>query len=141
MVACLARELNAFDRFLIATDTPTGSGVMPLGMLYTISHCASLTDMPAEWFICAATGSNARIYGLNAGFLRAGKDADIALIDAPAGGAKEDALSALKNGDIPAVSAVVSGGVPRFVGRSRNTPAGVRTVRVAVSRLVKDFAE
>jgi enamidase len=76
---------------------------------------------------------------LNSGLLRVGKDADIALIDAPAGGAKHDALSALKNGDAPAVSAVISGGVPRFVGRSRNTPAGMRPVRVAVSRVVENF--
>ncbi len=43
LCARLADQLGAFDRFIIATDTPTGSGVMPLGMLYTIAHCASLT--------------------------------------------------------------------------------------------------
>src|ERR1700744_6241788 len=58
LCARLAEEHGAFDRFLIATDTPTGSGVMPLGMLYTIAHCASLTDMTPERFVCAATGSN-----------------------------------------------------------------------------------
>ena len=71
--ACCARiwrtRLGVFDRFIIATDTPTGSGVMPLGMLYTIAHCASLTKLPAEWFVCAATGSNARVYRLNSGLL------------------------------------------------------------------------
>src|SRR5919109_1612403 len=73
----LAMQLDAFDRFIIATDTPTGSGIMPLGILYTIAHCASLTDMPAEKFVCAATGSNARVYGLDSGFLAAGKAADV----------------------------------------------------------------
>ena len=48
LCARLAEQHGAFDRFIIATDTPTGSGVMPLGMLYTIAHCASLTDMPPE---------------------------------------------------------------------------------------------
>ena len=38
----LVRKADQFDRFLIATDTPTGSGIMPLGMLYTIGHLASL---------------------------------------------------------------------------------------------------
>jgi len=38
LVAKLAMETNQFDRLLIATDTPTGSGIMPLGMMYTISH-------------------------------------------------------------------------------------------------------
>ena len=47
-VADLIRKADQFDRFLIATDTPTGSGIMPLGMMYTITHLASLTDMPVE---------------------------------------------------------------------------------------------
>ncbi len=38
------------------------------------------------------------------------------------------------------MSAVVTDGVPRFVGRSRNTPAGMRSVRVAESRVVQDFS-
>ena len=56
LCARLAEQFGAFDRFIIGTDTPTGSGIMPLGILYTIAHCASLTDMPPERFICAATG-------------------------------------------------------------------------------------
>jgi len=141
LCANLAHELGAFDRFIIATDTPTGSGVMPLGMLYTIAHCASLTTMPPEWFLCAATGSNARIYRLNSGFLAAGRDADIVLLDAPAGGARTTALDAIKNGDIAAVCAVITDGVPRFVGRSRNTPPSIRRVRVAECRVPRDFSE
>ena len=43
----LALELDAFDRFIIATDTPTGSGIMPLGILYTMAHLASLTEHDA----------------------------------------------------------------------------------------------
>ena len=79
------------------------------------------------------TGNNAKAYRLNSGILKAGKDADLLLIDACAGGSQDDALSALRNGDVPAVAAVFSDGVPRFVGRSRNTPAGMRNVRVAGS--------
>jgi enamidase len=140
LCAKLADEMGAFDRFIIATDTPTGSGVMPLGMLYTIAHCASLTALPPEWFVCAATGSNARIYRLNSGFLAAGCDADIVLLDAPEGGSTKTALAAIKNGDIAAVQTVITDGVPRFVGRSRNTPSGMRRVRVADCRLPRDFS-
>jgi len=136
----LVREADQFDRYLIATDTPTGSGIMPLGMLYTITHLASLADLPVEWAIAAATGNNARVYGLNSGFIAPGKDADIAIIDACLGGSKDDALSALANGDITAVSAVITDGVPRFVGRSRNTPEGIRRVRVARSNVIQDFS-
>jgi enamidase len=57
LCARLADQFGAFDRFLIATDTPTGSGILPLGMLYTIAHCASLTDQPPERFLCAATAT------------------------------------------------------------------------------------
>ena len=37
LCARLAMQHGAFDRFIVATDTPTGSGIMPLGML-TRSH-------------------------------------------------------------------------------------------------------
>ncbi len=136
----LVREADQFDRYLIATDTPTGSGIMPLGMMYTITHLASLADLPVEWAIAAATGNNARVYGLNSGFIAPGKDADVVVIDACSGGSKDDAISALANGDIAAVSAVITDGVPRFVGRSRNTPEGIRRVRVARSNVIQDFS-
>jgi enamidase len=136
----LVREADQFGRFLIATDTPTGSGVMPLGMMYTISHLASLADLPPEWAIAAATGNNARVYRLNSGIIAPGRDADIAVIDACSGGSQDDALSALANGDVAAVSAVITDGTPRFVGRSRNTPEGIRRVRVAKSTVMQDFA-
>jgi enamidase len=140
LCARLADQHGAFDRFIIGTDTPTGSGIMPLGMLYTIAHLASLTDMPPERFICAATGSNARIYALDSGILARGKDADVVLIDAPEGGTQATALAAIKHGDIAAIGAVITAGIPRFVGRSRNTPATTRKARVAVSRVTQDFA-
>jgi enamidase len=140
LCARLADQHGAFDRFIIGTDTPTGSGIMPLGMLYTIAHLASLTEMAPERFICAATGSNAKVYGLDSGFLAPGKAADVVLIDAPEGGTQSTALAAIKHGDIAAIGSVVTAGVPRFVGRSRNTPATTRKARVAVSRVTQDFA-
>ena len=140
LCARLAEAHGAFDRFIIGTDTPTGSGIMPLGMLYTIAHLASLTDMPPERFLCAATGSNARVYGLDSGVLAPGKAADVVLIDAPEGGTQVTALAAIKHGDIAAIGAVITAGVPRFVGRSRNTPATTRKAWVASSRVMQDFA-
>jgi hypothetical protein len=41
---------------------------------------------------------------------------------------------------IAAVAAVVTDGVPRFVGRSRNTPAPMHTVRVAQCRIPQDYS-
>jgi enamidase len=140
LCARLAEQHGAFDRFIIATDTPTGTGVMPLGMLYTIAHCASLTDTAAERFVCAATGSNARVYGLDSGFLAPGKAADIVLIDAPDGGTQETALAAIKHGDIVAIGGVITAGVPRFIDRSRNTPPTIRKARVVRSAVMQDFS-
>lgn len=82
----LAVENKAFDRFLIATDTPTGTGMMPLGMIKSITEMATLSDYPPEWMIAAATGNAARVYGLDTGFLQPGKIADLLLVDAPMGG-------------------------------------------------------
>lgn len=140
LVADLLARADALDRLLIATDTPTGSGIMPLGMLYTMSHLASLGNVDPAIAIAAATGNNAAVYNLNSGILAPGRDADVILLDACAGGATSDAVSALRNGDIPAVGAVVTAGVPRFVGRSRNTPAPIRRVRVTTSRVTHDFS-
>src|SRR3954451_1441314 len=136
----LALELDAFDRFIIATDTPTGSGIMPLGILYTMAHLASLTDMTPEQAICAASGNNARVYRLDSGLLKKGNAAAIILLDAPDGGTQATALAAIKHGDIAAIGGVITAGVPRFVGRSRNTPATMRHARFIRSNVMQDFA-
>jgi enamidase len=136
----LVKDAKQTDRFLIATDTPTGSGIMPLGMMYTITHLASLTDMPVETAIAAATGNNAVVYRLNCGFLKPGKDADVVILDACVGGSKKNALDALRNGDIAAVGGVITDAIPRFIGRSRNTPAPNRRIRVAECRVPMDFS-
>lgn len=140
-LADMTVDADQFDRYLIATDTPTGSGIMPLGMMYTITHLASLgRKMAPEMAICAATGNNARTYGIDSGFLQVGKDADVVILDSCVGGTQRTALDAISNGDIAAVAAVITDGVPRFVGRSRNTPASEKTVRVVKSTVMQDFA-
>lgn len=140
LVAKLLEQAGQSERLLIATDTPTGSGIMPLGMLYTMSHLVSLGGVAPEIAVAMATGNNARVYRLNSGILAAGKDADIVLVDACLGGSQNDALAALSNGDIMGVGAVISDGVPRFVGRSRNTPETVRRAKVAECRIPQSFA-
>ena len=139
LVAKLLREARQEERLLIATDTPTGSGVMPLGMLYTMSHLAALAGVAPEIAVAMATGNNAKVYRLNSGLLAPGRDADIVLVDGCLGGSQNDALSALRNGDIMGVGAVMTAGVPRFVGRSRNTPETIRKARVARSQVPQNF--
>jgi enamidase len=135
----LAIDRDAFDRVLIATDTPTGTGMMPLGMIKSITEMATLSDYPAEWMIAAATGNAARVYGLDVGLLQPGKGADLVLVDAPMGGTQKTCLAAIKHGDVWSQVACFTAGVPRFIGRSRNTPPPIRTPRVARSKIVQDF--
>jgi enamidase len=134
LVTELAIANNAFERVLIATDTPTGSGIMPLGILYTLSHLCSLGKVDPEMAIAAATGNNAKVFRLNSGVLAPGRDADIVLLDACEG------LSALRNGDVAGVGAVVTSGIPRFVGKSRNTPPTQKKIRTTKSTLMQDFS-
>ena len=54
LVAQLLAKAEQYERLLIATDTPTGSGIMPLGMLYTMSHLASLGGVAPELAIAMA---------------------------------------------------------------------------------------
>ncbi len=140
LVAKLLKAADQEERLLIATDTPTGTGVMPLGMLYTMSHLAALADVPPEITVAMATGNNARVYRLNSGVLAPDRDADITLVDACLGGSQNDALSALRNGDIMGVAAVITDGVPRFIGRSRNTPETMRKAKVAHSHVPQNFS-
>jgi enamidase len=140
LVAKLLAEADQNDRLLIATDTPTGSGIMPLGLLYTMSHLVSLGGVAPELAVAMATGNNAKVYRLNSGVIAAGRDADLVLVDACLGGSQNDALSALHNGDIMGVGAVITDGVPRFVGRSRNTPETRRRAKVARCTIAQTFA-
>ena len=140
LVAKLLAEAGQNERLLIATDTPTGSGIMPLGMLYTMSHLVSLAGVVPELAVAMATGNNARVYRLNSGIIAPGRDADLVLVDACLGGSQKDCFSALRNGDVLGVGAVISNGVPRFVGRSRNTPETTRKARVAHCKIPQSFA-
>ena len=89
----MAIEAQEFDRLIFATDTPTGTGMMPLGMIKTVVEMACLTDHSPEMMVCAATGNNANVYKLNTGFIKRGKDADIMIVDAPLGSTGKTALA------------------------------------------------
>jgi enamidase len=60
--------------------------------------------------------------------------------DALNGGTQDSAPKAIKHGDIAVIGAVVTAGIPRFVGRSRNTPATTRKARTARSNVMQGFA-
>ena len=126
----LVREHGRFDRLLISTDTPTGTGVVPLGMFHLIAELVSLEGLTVEEAIAAATGSVGRVYGLDAGLLEVGRPADLLVLDAPLGSMGDDWAGALQVGDVPALCAALTGGEVRYT-KSRNTPAPKRPVREA----------
>jgi enamidase len=124
-----ALAIGDFHRLLIATDTPTGTGVIPLGMLRSAAELASLGPFDGRQAIAASTGNVAGVYGLESGRLAVGAPADLVVTDAPVGSQASGVFSALELGDIPAVACVVSAGVLR-VNVSRNTPPPAKPVRV-----------
>ncbi|MBW8763281.1 MAG: amidohydrolase family protein [Microbacterium sp.] len=124
-----AFDRDMFDRIVIGSDTPTGTGVMPLGVMKTVAELSSLSRVAPALVWAAATGNNANVWDLPAGFLEPGRAADIVIMDAPWGSTRDDALGALEVGDIPGISAVITGGVVRTL-RSRNTPQAARAATV-----------
>ena len=128
-ICALAREHGQLGRVLIASDTPTGTGVVPLALWHLAAELVSLGGL--EWFeaIAAMTGSPARVYGLESGRLEVGAAADVLVLDAPLGSYGADFAEALTLGDVPGISAVITDGVVR-AGRSRNTPAAARMAQI-----------
>jgi enamidase len=121
------REAGALARACVASDTPTGTGVMPLGVVKTVCELASLGDLAPAEAIALATGNNARAFRLvpGTGTIAAGAPADLVVCDAPAASLARDAIAAIARGDIPGISCVIIDGQVR-VGRSRNTPLAKR---------------
>lgn len=124
--ANLCVEEGALDRVIIGNDAPSGTGIIPLGILRVINHLASLTRVKPEEAICMATGNTAKIYNLNRGVIAEGKEADLVIMDAPMGSVGEDALNAIEAGDVPGVAMVLVDG-EIVVAKSRNTPPTKRT--------------
>ncbi len=128
-IADLAGRHSALDRMMIGTDTPSGTGVIPLGVLRTMAWVASLGGIEPELTVAMASGNTAKVYGLPEGRIRTGNAADLLIVDAPRGSEASDPLQALAIGDTPSVVAVVIDGEVR-VSVSRNTPGSTRKVEV-----------
>jgi len=124
-----ATEAGALGRIILGNDAPSGTGVVPLGILRLMAHLASLGDVPPETVVAFATGNTARVHRLDTGTIAPGKAADVVIADAPIGSVAGTAVEALANGDIPGISMVLIDGVP-LIGRSRNTAPAARMAEV-----------
>jgi enamidase len=124
-----ARDARALGRVIVGNDAPSGTGVIPLGVLRTLSLLAALGDLPPAEAVACATGNTARVYKLNRGVLAEGREADLVVCDAPTGSVARDAMGALTAGDLPGISMVLIDG-KITIGRSRNTPPAARAAEV-----------
>ena len=127
----LARRRDALHRIIIGTDMPSGTGVIPLGMLRTIAWVSALGDVPPAQAIAMATGTTAQVYNLPAGRIAHGLEADLVIMDAPIGSAADDALETLKIGDTPGISGVIIDGA-LVVRESANTPPARRQLELSL---------
>ncbi|MCZ7662893.1 MAG: amidohydrolase family protein [Thermoleophilia bacterium] len=112
---------NEFDRLILGNDAPSGTGVIPLGILRNLAFLVSVGALDPGVAVACATGNTSRVFGLNTGVVEAGREADFVLADAPMGSAGEDLAGALAVGDIPGIGmTIVDGTIRTHV--SRNTP-------------------
>jgi len=123
----IVKEVKAYPRIIIGNDAPSGTGVIPLGILRVINFLASLCGVKAEEAIAMATGNTAKVYRLNRGLVEPGREADLVVMDAPLGSVGRDARAAIEAGDIPGVAGVLIDGQMK-IGVSRNTPPPNRKI-------------
>jgi enamidase len=121
-----AAEKGQLGRVIFGNDAPSGTGIIPLGIMRNISFAASMTDLAPEVCVAMATGNPAKVYDkLNRGVIAPGKEADLLIMDAPMGSVGKDAMGAFKAGDIPGLSYVIIDGKLN-VKKSSNTPPATR---------------
>ena len=113
---------GAEERVILGTDTPSGTGVTPRGMLRNVALLASMGGVSPEVALCMATGNAARAHRLEGGFIQEGKPADLVLMGRITGSVGGDVLEAFSVGDIPGISCVIVGGHVVVSGRSEQTP-------------------
>ncbi|RLB39576.1 MAG: Enamidase [Deltaproteobacteria bacterium] len=116
---------NALNRVMIGNDMPSGTGVIPLGILRTLNLISSLGGISGSEAVAMATGNTARCYKLNRGLIKEGYEADLIMMDTPMGSVGKDAVGAIEGGDIPGIGLVIVDGVVK-AQVSRNTPPPVR---------------
>ena len=121
-VARRALERGELERVVLGTDTPSGTGVTPRGMLRIMGLVSSLGGVPPEMALCLATGNVARAHHLDSGFIKPGKPADLVIMGRIEGCLAKDELDVLRMGDMLGVSVVIIDGKIRIRERSYQTP-------------------
>lgn len=118
------------DRLQFGTDTPSGTGVVPLGMVRLLTEAVSFGGLDPATAFCVASGSTARRYGHNAlGRVAPGMRADLVILDSPLGSEDADPFDTMRRGNVPAVAGVLIDG-ELLVQKSVATPPPTRAISV-----------
>jgi enamidase len=123
------RARDQLHRITIGTDTPTGTGVMPLGVLKTVCELSSLAGVEPTDAIAFASGNCGRSIRKDLGVIDVDRPADVVLVNEPLGCTQPGPLEAIAHGDIPGICAVIIDGQVRAL-KSRNTVAAARDAKV-----------
>ncbi|WP_162903742.1 amidohydrolase family protein [Leucobacter sp. wl10] len=126
----LAAEHDCLERIILGSDTPSGTGVMPMAIIKTIAELSSIGGVAPTDVIAYATGNAGRVLRRDEGVLEEQRPADLVLIQEPTGGSQDHPLKSIARGDIPGISGVVIDGQIR-AQRSRNSPAPAREIIVS----------
>lgn len=120
------KGLGQLDRIDIASDSPSGTGILPMGVIKSIVELASLADLKAQEAWALGSGTPAKHWGLKGqGTIEMGAVADLVIMDAPLGSVATNALESIELGDIPGITGVLIDGRV-WAMKSRNTPAATR---------------
>jgi len=113
---------NELDRVILGTDTPSGLGVTPRGMLRIMAVAAAAEGVKPEEAVCMATGGPALAHNLDSGFIRTGKPADLLIVGRIKGSPGDTPLAALQEGNLLGVSMALIDGRIMIRERSQQTP-------------------
>ena len=125
-------ERGELHRLQFGTDTPSGTGVVPLALLRTITEAASLGGLDPAQALAIASGVAAARYGLRSpsgnplGVIEEGAQADLVALANPLGSETDGMFEAMSSGNVPAVMLVLVDG-EIAVTRSSVTPPPERT--------------
>jgi len=123
-------EQDQLHRVILGTDTPSGTGVAPRGMLRTMALVASVPGVKPEEAVCMATGSAALAHNLDSGFVQEGKPADLVIMGKIQGASGNTPLESLGHGNLLGISMVLIDGRLVIRDRSLQTPPPERGARI-----------
>lgn len=123
------REHGSLERIVLGTDSPSGAGVLSLGMLRLICFISSIGEVAPEQALCLATGNTARVRNLNTGLIEVGREADLLVLSKPLGGDGKHILDSMRLGDLPSIAMVLVDG-EILVHPSANTPPAEKLPKI-----------